>query len=152
MTPTSTEQPNADPVVQTAEIIPFPTRQVAQPVELPHERLGRALTTLNAALAEQRLAIAAWRGALAELKTTRPGLARVCSDTATAWARSARASRRCIRKPRTARLGRADGAAAGVRGAAFAAARSMRQRKIDFPVEPMTGRAGSDCVAEGTRR
>ena len=74
MTPTSTEQPNADPVVQTAEIIPFPTRQVAQPVELPHERLGRALTTLNAALAEQRLAIAAWRGALAELKSTATGL------------------------------------------------------------------------------
>jgi hypothetical protein len=74
MTPTSTEQPNADPVVQTAEIIPFPTRQVVQPAELPHERLGRALTTLNAALAEQRLAIAAWRGALAELKTTATGL------------------------------------------------------------------------------
>jgi hypothetical protein len=74
MTPTSTEQPNANPVMQTAEIIPFPTRQVTQPVELPHERLARALATLNAALAEQRLAIAAWRGALAELKTTATGL------------------------------------------------------------------------------
>jgi hypothetical protein len=41
---------------------------------LPHERLARALATLNAALAEQRLAIAAWRGALAELKATATGL------------------------------------------------------------------------------
>jgi hypothetical protein len=74
MTPTSTEQPNTDPVIHTAKIIPFPTRPVAPPVETPHERLTRALATLNAALAEQRVAITAWRGALSELKTTATGL------------------------------------------------------------------------------
>ncbi len=82
MTQMSTEQPNADPILHTAEIIPFPTRQVAPlvetpvapPVETPHERLARALAKLNAALAEQRVAVAAWRGALGELKTTAAGL------------------------------------------------------------------------------
>ncbi len=120
MTPTSTEQPNADPVVQTAEIIPFPTRQVAQPVELPHERLGRALTTLNAALAEQRLAIAAWRGALAELKTTATGLGESLQryrDSLGTLGEGVAALH--TQATGTARLGRADGAAAGVRGAGF---------------------------------
>ncbi len=74
MTPTSTELPNADLVVHSAKIIPFPARVVAAPVETPHERLVRALATLNAALAEQRVAIAAWRGALADLRTTATGL------------------------------------------------------------------------------
>jgi hypothetical protein len=85
MTPTSTEQTAADPVMQTAEVIPFPMRPTVQalPVQtpvvqaielLPHERLARALETLNAALAEQRAAIAAWRGALEELKTSAAGL------------------------------------------------------------------------------
>jgi hypothetical protein len=74
MTQISTEQPKADPVLHTAEIIPFPTRQVAPPVESPHERLTRALAKLNAALTEQRHAVAAWRGALGELKTTAAGL------------------------------------------------------------------------------
>jgi hypothetical protein len=74
MTQISTEQPEADPVLPTAQIIPFPTRQVTPPVEAPHERLARALATLNAALAEQREAVAAWRGVLGELKTTAVGL------------------------------------------------------------------------------
>jgi hypothetical protein len=65
----------ADPARRTADILPFPVRPVTPIVEpSPHERLSQALATLNAALTEQRAAIAAWRGALGELKTTATGL------------------------------------------------------------------------------
>lgn len=77
-------QPERD-VVPTAEIIAFPARP---PVPAPqetghaqvqgqaeghaegHDRLVRALDALNAALAEQRSAITAWRSAMADLKTS----------------------------------------------------------------------------------
>jgi hypothetical protein len=57
----------------TAEIIPFPTR--AQPQKpRPEDRLARALVALNAAMEEQKAAVAAWRGALGDLQTTTAGL------------------------------------------------------------------------------
>jgi hypothetical protein len=56
----------------TAEIIPFPYPKRAEP--RPDDRLSRALGSLNAALAEQRVAVAAWREALGELKETTAGL------------------------------------------------------------------------------
>ena len=57
----------------SAHIIPFPTRiQPAKP--RPEERLARALADLNAAMEEQKAAVAAWRGALGELQTTTDGL------------------------------------------------------------------------------
>jgi len=57
----------------TADILPFPGRpKSAEPT--PEERLIRALESLNAALAEQRVAVAAWREVLVELKTTTTGL------------------------------------------------------------------------------
>lgn len=58
---------------RTADIIPFPVRP--KPVAaLPDDRLNRALESLNAALAEQRTAVANWRAVLGELKTTTTGL------------------------------------------------------------------------------
>jgi ABC-type transporter Mla subunit MlaD len=64
---------------QTAAIIPFRARtkpQAPPPAALPasEDRLVKALATLNAALADQRAAVAAWRDVLAELKTTTKGL------------------------------------------------------------------------------
>ena len=57
----------------TAAIIAFPARP--KPVApQPEDRLTRALESLNTALMEQRAAVAAWRGALGELKTTTSGL------------------------------------------------------------------------------
>ena len=57
----------------TADIIPFPVR--VQPEEIrPEDRLTRALASLNAAMEEQRVAVAAWRDALGELKATTTGL------------------------------------------------------------------------------
>jgi hypothetical protein len=85
MTATQLEQH----VVPTAEIIAFPTRppmpapqetgqaQVqgqAQGHAEGHDRLVRALDALNAALAEQRSAITAWRSAMADLTTSTSGL------------------------------------------------------------------------------
>jgi ABC-type transporter Mla subunit MlaD len=62
-----------EPTQRTASIIPFPTRtKPADPT--PNERLARALVSLNAALAEQRVAVAAWRDVLVELKTATNGL------------------------------------------------------------------------------
>lgn len=86
----------------TAEIIPFPARGVADPAPvlaaLPaadpadvtgkapdapvptassaeaQERLTRALLALDAAVADQRMAVAAWRGALSDLSATMQGL------------------------------------------------------------------------------
>jgi chromosome segregation ATPase len=54
----------------TAEIIPFPARApVAEPVaDGGQERLRQALASLNAAIEEQRAAVAAWRGALGSLR------------------------------------------------------------------------------------
>ena len=54
---------------RTASIIPFPTRQKPTAPD-PQERLVRALESLNAALADQKIAIAAWRDVLGELKAS----------------------------------------------------------------------------------
>jgi ABC-type transporter Mla subunit MlaD len=65
-TPATAERPSAD-------IIPFPTR--AKPAEpSPEVRLAKALDSLNAAMADQRAAVAAWRSVLGELKATTSGL------------------------------------------------------------------------------
>jgi hypothetical protein len=58
----------------TAEIIPFPLRQPAPTGDDGQERLRRALEGLDEALAGQRAAFAAWRGALGELSTVVSGL------------------------------------------------------------------------------
>jgi outer membrane murein-binding lipoprotein Lpp len=50
---------------QSAEIIAFPL-----PVISPQERLARALTKLDAALAEQREAVGAWRERMGDLQST----------------------------------------------------------------------------------
>jgi hypothetical protein len=71
----SSTAPESEPVeagLPTAVIIPFPSRPKVQ--ARPDERLSKALESLNAALAEQRVALAAWRGALGELKETTTGL------------------------------------------------------------------------------
>jgi ABC-type transporter Mla subunit MlaD len=52
-----------------AAIIPFPARP-KPPAQTPEDRLARALESLNAAMADQRVAVAAWREVLGELKTT----------------------------------------------------------------------------------
>lgn len=70
MNPTPPQPTAADTVVPTAQIFLFPVRApVPAAVLTPQQRLARALKTLDAALQEQRVAVAAWRGALAELKT-----------------------------------------------------------------------------------
>jgi hypothetical protein len=54
----------------TAEIILFPTRQIAAPSTLalaPTERLSNALTALSVALAEQQQAVQRWREAMTDL-------------------------------------------------------------------------------------
>jgi hypothetical protein len=57
----------------TAEIIPFPS--CPKPEESrADDRLARALASLTAAMMEQQAAIAAWRGALGELKQTTSSL------------------------------------------------------------------------------
>jgi hypothetical protein len=53
--------------ISSAQIIPFPTRS---PVHDPATRLVRALAALDAALREQRTAIAAWRDSLAALRAS----------------------------------------------------------------------------------
>ena len=58
----------------TAEIIPFPSRRPAPTADDGQERLRRALAGLDEALAGQRAAFAAWRGALGELGTVVSGL------------------------------------------------------------------------------
>jgi hypothetical protein len=57
----------------TAIIIPFPARPKAPSPTSP-DRLARALDSLNAALADQKTAVAAWRLVLGELKSTTSGL------------------------------------------------------------------------------
>jgi hypothetical protein len=62
---------------QGAAIIPFPVRKMpaASLVQSPdQERLARALESLNTALADQKAALASWRGVLGELKATTSGL------------------------------------------------------------------------------
>jgi hypothetical protein len=92
---TSFQAQQGDGVVTTeisAQIIPFPPRQpVAQtqvsPVSdvastqpamgqqaAPHDRLTRALAALDAALNEQRAAMAGWRDTLEQLRKTTTGL------------------------------------------------------------------------------
>jgi hypothetical protein len=71
--PTTSETAPVETIRPTAEIISFPVRP--QPVEpQTGDRLVRALESLNAAMLEQRAALAVWRGALNELKTTATGL------------------------------------------------------------------------------
>ncbi|WP_158930355.1 hypothetical protein [Acidisphaera sp. S103] len=60
-------------VPPTATIIPFPARPKPE-APAPQERLARALESLNAALADQKVAVAAWRDVLGELKATTAGL------------------------------------------------------------------------------
>ena len=52
-----------------AQIIPFPAKPVP-----PREKLSRALASLDAALNEQRQAMAAWRGSLDKLRTSTQSL------------------------------------------------------------------------------
>lgn len=70
---------------RTASIIQFPVRPKPQPsaqaskpgeapVVAPEDRLARALDSLNAALSDQRTAVAAWREVLGELKATTTSL------------------------------------------------------------------------------
>ncbi len=57
----------------TAQIIPFPLRR--PPVQRDGtERLQRALAALDVAIANQRVAVAAWRSALADLSRVVSGL------------------------------------------------------------------------------
>jgi septal ring factor EnvC (AmiA/AmiB activator) len=72
-TPTTSDTPRDEAALPTATIIPFPVRPKAGPAA-PQERLTRALESLNAALADQKTAIAAWRLVLGELKSTTTGL------------------------------------------------------------------------------
>ena len=60
-------------VFRTAEIIPFPAHPKPEEPR-PDDRLARALASLTTAVMEQKAAIAAWRGALGELKETTSGL------------------------------------------------------------------------------
>ncbi len=57
----------------SADIIPFPARPVREaqaPAITAQDRLAVALANLDQAMAEQRVAMAAWRGALDELKAS----------------------------------------------------------------------------------
>jgi hypothetical protein len=69
-------EPDSEPVevpLPTADIIPFPARpKPADPN--PEDRLARALASLNAAMVEQKAALAAWRGALGALQVSTGGL------------------------------------------------------------------------------
>ncbi len=71
--------------VRTGTVIPFPKRTPPTPAtrRIPlvtaspsqeQDRLKRALDSLNAALAEQRVALKAWRGAMGELKESTAAL------------------------------------------------------------------------------
>ncbi len=51
----------------TAQIIPFPRRPA--PAAPPPENLGKALTSLSQAMADQREAVAVWRNAVKDLAT-----------------------------------------------------------------------------------
>ena len=64
----------SDQPALSAQIIPFPSRQPAAPTGDGQERLRRAILALDAAVAGHRDAVAAWRGALADLGTVMAGL------------------------------------------------------------------------------
>lgn len=72
-TPIVSNNPAVEAAPRTASIIPFPVRPKPD-APAPQERLARALDSLNAALADQKVAIAAWREVLGELKATTTGL------------------------------------------------------------------------------
>jgi ABC-type transporter Mla subunit MlaD len=57
-----------------AVIIPFPARPSLAPDPDGQERLNRALASLDAAVAAQRMAVADWRLALVQLQATMRGL------------------------------------------------------------------------------
>src|SRR5579872_1833011 len=59
---------------ETARIIPFPVRRQAAALDEGQERLRRALEGLDNAIADQRVAVAAWRKALGELGSVMSGL------------------------------------------------------------------------------
>jgi hypothetical protein len=78
---TGSNVPDSEPdavTLPSAEIIPFPVRlqpETMGPEEIrPEDRLARALESLNAALLEQKAALAAWRGALGALQASTSGL------------------------------------------------------------------------------
>lgn len=72
-TSTVADSVTAEPAGRTADIIPFP--MPARPAEpTPEDRLAVALATLRSAMAEQRVAVAAWQKVLVELKATTTGL------------------------------------------------------------------------------
>jgi hypothetical protein len=72
-TSTGSSTSAVEAVPPTAIVIPFPVRPKPEPPS-PQERLSRALESLNAALADQKVAVAAWRDVLGELKATTAGL------------------------------------------------------------------------------
>lgn len=72
-TSTVSNTTTVEAVPPTATIIPFPVRPQPE-APAPQERLARALESLNAALADQKVAVAAWRNVLGELKATTVGL------------------------------------------------------------------------------
>jgi hypothetical protein len=69
----------SDSTSTTAQIIPFPLPRPPggrspETHEPGNERLQRALAALNAAVEDQRVAVASWRGALADLTKVVSGL------------------------------------------------------------------------------
>jgi hypothetical protein len=60
--------------IRSADIIRFPRPASVADAEEPGERLRRALVALEAAVAQQRSAVAAWRGGLDGLDGTMRGL------------------------------------------------------------------------------
>jgi hypothetical protein len=65
------------PAAGGAIILPFPARAASRrspPVRPDEDRLTRALASLDAALTEQRQAVAAWRDSLHALRQTTEGL------------------------------------------------------------------------------
>ena len=64
----------SDSTSPTAQIIPFPPRRPPEMQDAGNERLQRALAALNAAVEDQRVAVASWRGALGDLTKVVSGL------------------------------------------------------------------------------
>jgi ABC-type transporter Mla subunit MlaD len=58
----------------TAQVIPFPVRRPQATREQTNERLQQALAALSAAVENQRISVATWRGALADLSKVVSGL------------------------------------------------------------------------------
>ncbi|MFL5286935.1 MAG: hypothetical protein ACJ8AW_39685, partial [Rhodopila sp.] len=83
----ATPEESAPTEPRGATIIPFPVRppapspagspplaESASAEPTPADRLARALANLNAALAEQRAAVATWRSVMSDLKKSTAGL------------------------------------------------------------------------------